>query len=150
MEVVLLKDVARIGKSGEKVSVKDGFGRNFLIPQGLAVPAASGADRSAQAHLSERIRSDRRAQEKAQEQARKVEGVPCIISAAVGAQGKLHGAVTAADIARALEGQGVRIDKHQVELERPITQVGETEVVLRLHAQVKASVRVHVVAGPSS
>lgn len=151
MEVVLLKDVARIGKSGQKISVKDGFGRNFLIPQGLAVPAHSGADRSAQARFSERARSTWMAKEKAQEQMRKLdEGAPCTIAATVGAQGKLHGAVTAGDIAQALEKQGVHIDKHQVELERPITHLGETEVPLRLHAEVKAWVRVNVVARPSS
>lgn len=145
MNVILLSDVARLGQAGQKVSVKPGYGRNFLLPRGLAVPATAGTGAQAQQRIQAQTRAVKAAREKAQELARRIEAAACTVAAAVGEQGKLHGAVTAADIAEALREQGIEIDKHQIDLERPLTLAGEHTVAARLHPEVRVSFKVAVV-----
>ena len=145
MEVILLTDVARLGAAGQKANVKDGYARNFLFPQGLAVPATAGTAREQQQRRQAQLRALQAQKERALALARQLEAARCTIAAAVGAQGKLHGAVTAADIAEALRQQGIELDRHQIDLERPLTQVGEFPVEVRLHPDVRASVRVAIV-----
>lgn len=145
MEIILLQDVARVGKSGQKVTVKDGHGRNLLIPQGLAIMATRGAGKQVQAQVAARMKAVQVRKEKAETLAKQMEQVHCTVEVSVGEQGKLHGAVTSADIARALAKQGISVDKHQVALERAITVPGDTQVVVRLHPEVKVSIRVSVV-----
>ena len=145
MQVILLSDVARLGQAGQKLSVKDGYGRNFLLPQGLAVPATAGTSTQAQQRVQATLRAAKAAKEKAQELARRIEAADCSVAASVGEQGKLHGAVTAADIVEALKGQGIELDKHQIALERPLTHAGEFPVTARLHADVRVSFKVIVV-----
>ncbi len=144
-EVILLADVARLGSAGQKASVKNGYARNFLFPQGLAVPATAGSNTQQQQRRQAQLRAAQAQKERALELARRIEAALCTIPAAVGAQGKLHGAVTAADIAEALRSQGIELEKHQIEMERPLTQLGEFPVPVRLHPDVRASVRVAVV-----
>ena len=145
MEIILLSDVARLGSAGQKVTVKGGHARNFLFPRGLAVPATAGSNAQQQQRQRAQLRAVQAQKEKAQALARQLEAARCTIAAAVGAQGKLHGAVTAADIAEALRQQGIELDRHQIDLERPLTQVGEFPVEVRLHPDVRASVRVAIV-----
>jgi len=131
-----------LGKAGQKVSVKDGYARNFLMPRGLAVPAGAGADSAARARLNANLRSADLAKEKAEGLAAKLAEVVCRFPMAAGEQGKLHGAVTASDIARELEAQGIELEKHQIHLEGPLAQLGEYPVPVRIHPQVKAVVKV--------
>ena len=146
MEVILLQDVPALGKSGQKVDVKKGYGRNFLIPQGWAVSATPGAGKQAAAEAAVRLKSIQQQKEKAEGLARQLEQITCMIEVSVGAQGKLHGAVTAADIAEDLTRQGIPVDRHQVEMEKPLTSPGEAQVSVRLHPQVRVSVRVSILS----
>lgn len=146
MKIILLQDVDRLGKAGEKVTVKDGYGRNFLVPRGLAISATRGAGAQAQASQAAKARSLQTQKEKAEELAGRLSQVCCEISVAVGKQDKLHGSVTGSDIARALSAQGFSVEKHQIKLDRPLTHLGQVEVPLRLHPQVRAAVRVSVLA----
>lgn len=146
MNVILVQDVDRLGKSGEKVRVKDGYGRNFLIPQGWAIPATRGAGNQALAQAAARVRAAQLKKGKASELAQQLSELTCTIEVSLGAQGKLHGAVTAADIAQALGRQGIALDKHQIDLEKPLTILGDTQVPVHLHPGVKASIRVSLVS----
>jgi large subunit ribosomal protein L9 len=142
MEVILTREVRSLGSAGQKVSVKDGYARNFLMPRGLAVPAGAGADSAARARLNANLRSAEMAKEKAVELSLKLAEAVCRFPMAAGEQGKLHGAVTASDIARELRKQGIELEKHQIHLEGPLAQLGEHPVPVRLHPEVKAAVKV--------
>ncbi len=142
MEVILLQEVRALGKPGQKLSVKDGYARNFLIPRGLAAPATPGAGSAAESLQNARLRSLEMAKEKAEELARKLEQATCRFSVSAGDQGKIHGSVTASDIAEELDKQGIPLEKHQIQLERSLTHLGEFAVPVRLHPEVKAAVRV--------
>ncbi len=142
MDVVLLKDVQGIGKTGQTVSVKDGYGRNLLIPRGWAVSASAGAAAQAKAQQVVQQRTAQVNRQRAEEIARRIEAAPCVITVPVGDQGKLHGAVTSSGIASSLQKQGLEVDKQQILLEKPLAQLGEYAVPVRLHPDVKATVRV--------
>ena len=146
MKVVLLQDVDRLGQAGDRLTVKDGYGRNFLVPQGLAMPATRGAGVQALATQAARLRGLQLKKEKAQELAQRLGSLSCEILVSVGAQGKLHGSVTGGDIAQALAAQGIPVEKHQIELERPLTHLGLAEVPIRLHPEIRAAVRVFLVS----
>ena len=142
MEVLLLQEVHRLGKAGQKVSVKDGYGRNFLIPRGMAVAATHGAGSAAKGRIAAQLRTAEMAREKAAELGRKLAEATCAIAVSVGEQGKLHGAVTASDVAKALEKQGIALEKHQIQMERSLTHLGEYPIQVRLHPEIKAILRV--------
>lgn len=146
MKVILLQDVDRLGKAGDRLTVKDGYGRNFLVPQGLAMTATRGATTQAQNAQAARLRGLQMQKEKAEELARRLTELTCEIPVSVGEQGKLHGSVTGGDIALALAAQGISVEKHQIELDRPLTQLGSSEVHIRLHPQVRAAVQVSLVS----
>ena len=139
-----MKEVERLGKAGQKVSVKDGYARNFLFPRGLAVAATRGAGRSAQAKLAAQIRVAEVAIQKAGDLARRLEEISCTIPVRVGEQGKLYGAVTAGDIVRALQRQGISVERQQIQLGGSLTQLGEVQVPVKLHPEVKAFIKVVV------
>jgi len=142
MEVVLLQEVPRLGKAGQKLSVKDGFGRNYLIPRGLAVAASRGAGSAAHARGAARLRAAEIVREKAAQLGRRLAEARCEIAVSVGEQGKLHGSVTTSDVVEALEKQGITLEKHQIQMEHPLTHPGEYPISVRLHPEVKATLRV--------
>jgi large subunit ribosomal protein L9 len=145
MQVILLEDVHNLGRSGELVTVKDGFGRNYLLPQKIAVVANAANVRQ---HEHEKaVAATRQAKLKgsAQEQAKKLEAVSIKISRKVGEQDKLFGSVTALDIAEALAAQGQKIDRRYIHLLDPIKAVGIHEVEVRLHREVVSKIKVEVV-----
>ena len=144
MDVILMKEVERLGKAGQKVSVKDGYARNFLFPRGLAVAATRGAGRSAQAKLAAQIRVAEVAIQRAGDLARRLEEISCTIPVRVGEQGKLYGAVTAGDIVRALQRQGISVERQRIQLGGSLTQLGEVRVPVKLHPEVKAFIKVVV------
>jgi large subunit ribosomal protein L9 len=145
MDLILVKDVAFLGKAGETITVKDGYARNFLIPQGLALAAIArnrermDALRAAQAQQAELAKA------KAVQLADRLSKISCTIPVLVGEQGKLHGAVTAADIMEALEQEGVTLEKRQLVLEKPLSHCGAYQIPIRLHPEVTASLKVEVV-----
>jgi large subunit ribosomal protein L9 len=146
MKVILREDVNNLGRSGEVVTVKDGFGRNYLLPRKLAVLASERNIK--QLEHEQAVISARQAKLKgaAEEQAKKLGNVQVKIARKVGEQDKLFGSVTALDIAEALAAQGQKVDRRHLHLPEPIKTVGTHEVELRLHRDVVSKLKVEVVA----
>lgn len=133
MKVVLRRDVAGLGRSGDIKDVADGYARNYLIPRGLAVAATGGALANAQAQQAAQQRQVERQEAERQALAKQLEGTRVVIQARAGAKGRLHGAVTAQQIAEALTAQvGQEVDRHEIEMGDPIRQVGDHQIVVRL------------------
>ncbi len=145
MRVILREDVHKLGRSGEIVTVKDGFARNYLLPRKIAVPANEKNVR--QVEHDKAVISARQAKLKggAQEQATKLEALSVKISRKVGQQEKLYGSVTALDIAEVLGSQGYKVDRRSIHLPEPIKALGLHQVELRLHRDVIAKINVEVV-----
>jgi large subunit ribosomal protein L9 len=145
MEIILREDVQHVGKAGEVVKVKDGYARNFLLPKGLAYPATEGnkkriafeADRLARQRAAER--------QEAEGEAAKLTGLTLTFPMKVGEEDKLYGSVTAGDIQRRLEEQGIHVDKRKVDLPEPIRSLGEFRVGIKYHADVRPEITVVVV-----
>ena len=144
MKVILREDISNLGKSGELVTVKDGFGRNYLLPRKLAVLATEQNVRQLEHERS--VISARNAKLKgaAEEQAKKLGSVKVTIRRKVGEQDKLYGSVTVLDIAEALAAQGQTVDRRQLHLPEPIKATGSYDVELRLHRDVTAKIKVEV------
>ncbi len=145
MEIILKKDVPKLGHAGEIVRVRPGYGRNFLIPRGLALLATRGNIAEHEHHR----RAIQREQEKVRAQyqlvAQKLGGISVSIARKVGKDGKLFGSVGARDIADALTAQNVELDRRLIELPEPIRQVGVFEVSVRFAADISVLLRVTVV-----
>jgi large subunit ribosomal protein L9 len=146
MKVILREDIDGLGKSGELVTVKDGFGRNYLLPRKKAVLANEQNIR--QLEHEKGVISARNAKLKgaAEALAKKVGSLQITIKRKVGEQDKLFGSVTALDIAEAMAAQGQQVDRRGIHLPEPIKTVGKHEVELRLHREVTAKLKVDVVA----
>ncbi|HXY68833.1 MAG TPA: 50S ribosomal protein L9 [Gemmatimonadales bacterium] len=145
MDVILREDVDKLGRTGEVVTVKDGYARNFLLPRGLAYPATDGNRRRLEA---ERKQQDRRVAAEvagARDVAARLEAVSLSFSMKAGEGDKLFGSVTAGDIAERLAAEGLAVDRKAIELEEPIKALGVYKVPVRLHADVKPEIRVWVV-----
>ncbi len=145
MEVVLKKDHENLGKAMDVVNVADGYARNFLIPQGIAVIATDG-NRKAVAE-SKKL-SEKREEKKLKEarvQAKQIEKVPCTIKVKVGEDDKLFGSVTAQEIAEFLTKEGFAVDKRDIEIEEPIKQLGVYSIKITLYKDIIAKLKVWVV-----
>ena len=148
MKVVLRADVTDVGKKGDILDVSDGFARNYLIPKGRAFRASDGVQVQAQAMRRARDLKDARDREAAQTVARTL--VPAVIRvpARAGAEGKLFGSVTSADLVAAVTQQtGVELDRRRIHLPEPIKTVGTHTVPVKLHADVEFPITVEVVKG---
>jgi large subunit ribosomal protein L9 len=144
MEVILREDVDKLGRRGEVVKVAEGYGRNFLLPRGLAL-AVNDANKAMIA--KERKQHElRMAKEKAEFQAvaDRINGIRFVAPRKVGENDMLYGSVTSGDVADFLKGKGVDIDKRKVQLEEPIKKLGEHEVQVKLHPEVQARLKVLV------
>ncbi|WP_153162031.1 50S ribosomal protein L9 [Zoogloea sp. 1C4] len=146
MQIILLDKVVNLGGLGDVVKVKDGYARNFLIPQGKAkrANAANLAEFEARRAELERIAAEQLAA--AQAQGEKLEGLAITVSRKAGVDGRLFGSVTNADIADALKAQGFAVEKSAVRMpEGPLKVVGESQLVVALHTDVTATITVTVV-----
>jgi large subunit ribosomal protein L9 len=145
VEVLLMQDVKDVGSEGQVVKVADGFARNYLIPRKLAAPVTE-ATRRQFAKLQERREAERKvAREKARDLAAAIEKGSYTIPMKVGEGEKLFGSVTSADIVKVLAAQGFEVDRHAVELEDPIRELGVFELKVRIHPEVAARIKVWVV-----
>lgn len=144
VKVILREDIARLGDAGEVVSVRPGFARNFLLPQGKAILATESSMKALDHH--QRVIGEKVAREKKTLEGEKsrIEALSLEIAVQVGEEGKLFGSVTAAQIAELLAAQGVSVDRRKIELADPIKEVGEHRVPLRLHREVVAQLRLNV------
>jgi large subunit ribosomal protein L9 len=146
MQVLLLQDVDNLGLAGEAVKVRPGYGRNYLLPQKMAVLATAGMMKQAEA-----IRKSgeiRRAQEKADAQAiiNQIQDVILVFERRAGDRGQLYGSVTVVDIAEALsEKAQVEVDRRKIRLAEPLRSLGEYEITVRLMVEVEATIRAIVV-----
>ncbi len=144
IEVILFRDVEKVGKIGDVVKVSDGFARNFLFPQKIAYLATGENLRKIEQEKTKRQAAHEKAREEAQAVAEKLNTVSCTISVEVNDLEKLYGSVSEADIAKALEAEGYKVDKKSITLDRPVTELGIYEAGVQLHPQVTAKVRVWV------
>lgn len=145
MEVILREDVKSLGKAGALVRVKPGYGRNFLLPQGLAYEATDGNKKRIEAESKARNARATQDRNEAQATAARLGAVAITITAKSGEGDRLFGSITTQDIADQLAKAGHPVDKRKIELDHPIKQLGEHSVPIRLHAEVQAVVRVTVV-----
>ena len=147
MDVILLEKVKNLGALGARVTVKPGYGRNFLIPQGKAVPATAANVASFEARRAELERQEAEVLAAAQSRAAQLAEIAVVIAAKSGDEGKLFGSVGTRDIAEAITASGVSVDKSEVRLPNgAIRNTGEYTVTLHLHSDVNAEVSVTVVA----
>lgn len=145
MEIILRADVQHLGKVGEVVKVKDGYARNYLLPKGLAYPATE-ANKKKIAYEGERVAKQLAAEKTAAEgEATKLTDVHLTFEVKVGEEEKLYGSVTASDIQRKLEELGIHVDKRKIDLPEPIRELGEFNVGIKIHPEVRPTVRVTVV-----
>jgi len=146
MQVILMEKVVNLGGLGDIVKVKDGYARNFLIPQGKAKRATEENKKVFEARRAELEKAQAEILAAAQAQVAKLEGVAVTVARKAGVDGRLFGSVGNADIADALKAQGIEIEKSMVRLpEGPFKQVGDNQVEIALHHDVVATITVSVV-----
>jgi len=146
MQLILLQNVQNLGKLGDKVNVKPGYGRNFLVPFGKAVPATEANLAEFEARRAEYEAKAKASLEGAEGRKVDLEGVEVTVTANASTEGKLYGSITPRDIAEALTQAGHKVEKSEVVLgEGPLRRTGEHEVVVHLHADINTTVKVIVV-----
>ena len=145
MRVILRENLDNLGKAGEVVTVRAGYGRNFLLPKGLAVPATEKDE--ARLQHEQRLITLRLAKlaKQLQSEAEKLSQVSVSLARAVGEEDKLYGSVTNRDIAEAVAEQGIKLDARKIQLDEPIKTLGMTEVPIKLGHDVTAKIKVWVV-----
>ena len=148
LHVILQRDVVKLGKGGEVVKVSAGFARNFLLPQGIALPASEG--NVSRFQHQKKVASERAAKVRGEAQgiAQKLSQLELTLSAKVGSEGKLYGSVTHRDIEAALKDRGFDVDRKKLHVDA-IRALGTYEVTAKLAPEVSGTFRVHVVAAAS-
>jgi len=144
MKIILKEDIANLGYKDDVVEVKDGYGRNYLIPQGYAKAATAAAKKVLAENLKQRAHKDAKILADAQALAETIANLPLTLSVKA-EDGKLFGTITATDLAEALAAKGVTLDRKVIAVEA-IKTVGEYEAVAKLHREVKATIKFSVIA----
>ena len=145
MKLILTQEVSGLGTAGDVVEVKDGYGRNYLMPRGLAIAWTRGGEKQLEAIRRGRSVRDIADLDTAQAVKSRLEAAPVRLSARAGNAGRLYGAVTPADIASAVSAAGgPAVDKRRIEMGNPIKTVGAHSVTVRLHPEVAATVQLDV------
>lgn len=145
MKVILLEDIDRVGKAGDTVLVKDGFARNFLLPKNKAKEATPGNMKMLEVLKKKQLEEERKKLDAAKALGEKISNLSLTISAQAGEEEKLFGSVSNDTIAGALGEEGITIDKKDIILDEPIKKLGAYQVSVKIHPEVKASLRVWVV-----
>lgn len=146
MEVILLKDVQRVGRAGEVRDVAPGYARNYLIPQGLATRVTMGTLKQMQQQRQAEARREEELEAEAREFAAELEGVTLTLSAKTGEKDRLYGSITSGDIAVALEREiGKSVDRRKIGLEEPIRELGTYSVPFKLLSDLAPTITVDVV-----
>lgn len=144
MKVIFIKDMKGQGKKGQVKEVSEGYAQNFLLPRGIVRPATEGNMKTLdnQKALEERLKQEEKAE--AEALAKKLEAEVTELKAKAGEGGRLFGAITSKQIAEALSKKGLKIDKRKIELDDPIRTLGVTQVIVKVHPEVKATLKVQV------
>jgi len=145
VNVILLQDIEKLGFLGDKIKVKDGFGRNYLLPRNMAIEATPGAVRVLEQKKKQKERLEVKIKGEAGKLADKIKNVSLTIAAESGEEDKLFGSITTEMIKEALKSEGFDIDKKKIELPEPIKKLGVYNVDVRLHSDVKTQIRVWVI-----
>ena len=147
MEIILLQDVHKLGLKDDLVHVKDGYGRNYLIPRGYAIAATPSARKMHAENLKQRAHKEEKIKAEAQELASKMADLKIVVGAKTSSSGKIFGSVNTIQIAEALKEQGFEIDRKSISLpEDQIKEVGKYKAVIKLHREVKVEVDFVIVA----
>lgn len=144
MQVILLERVAKLGQMGDEVTVKDGFARNFLLPQKKAMRATEANKQFFETERARLEADNLKRREEAENVAGQMAGLKCVMVRSAGESGQLYGSVTSRDIAEAVTEAGVKIARNQVVLDRAIKTLGLHDVVITLHPEVSESVIVNI------
>lgn len=145
IEVMLMQDVKELGALGAVVTVKDGYARNYLLPQKLAAPVTVATRRRMVKLQAAQLVEREAVLQKMRELAAAMAGKDYTIAVKVGVEDKLFGSVTGADVVEALHAQGFDVEKHAVQLDAPIKALGAYEIKVRIHPEVEATIKVAVV-----
>jgi large subunit ribosomal protein L9 len=145
MEVILNKDVDRVGKAGQVLKVSDGFARNFLLPNKLAMPVTPGNLKTLEQERQQKAKAKEKIKQEAQEQKVKLEALSLTIPVLTHEDEKLYATITSQDLAAALKEEGFAIDKNSIALVEPIKSLGIYEVPVNLHPEVPAKIKVWIV-----
>ena len=145
MEVILIQDVANLGYKNDIVKVKDGYGRNYLIPNKYAIIANDSNRKQLAENLKQQAKKLAQQLADAQALAEKLAALTIQVAVKANEDGKIFGTVTTAQIADALEAQGINVDKRVISID-PVKELGEAKAVARLHREVKAEIKLNVVA----
>jgi large subunit ribosomal protein L9 len=145
MEIILIQDVNKLGQKDDLVNVKAGYGRNYLIPQGLAVAASSSAKKMHTENLRQRAHKEEKIKIAAQEIAGKLEGLKIVVGAKTSTSGKIFGSVNTIQIAESLKEKGFDIERKNITLpEDQIKEVGSYKAIIKLHRDVKVEVEFEI------
>jgi len=145
MKIILTEDVQHLGSASQLISVKDGYARNFLIPNGKAIMATTQNLKNLEHQkrlIQEKLNKTKRL---AEGLARKIEAISCTIPKPVGEEDKIFGSVTTADVQNCLKNEGLDIDKKKILLEEPIRSLGIFSIPIKLHSEITANLKVWVV-----
>jgi large subunit ribosomal protein L9 len=145
MKIILRQDYPQLGKMGDVVTVKDGYARNYLIPRSIAYHAIPGKLRALEEEKQQKVMRDKKDLRTAQQRSTDLEKLSVSISVKVGEGDRLFGSVTSQDIANALKEMKFDIDKRTIELDEPIKALGKYSVPVKLHSDVKSSIKVWVI-----
>ncbi len=144
MEVILLERISRLGQMGETVKVKDGFARNFLLPQGKALRANEANKKKFEGQRAQLEARNLERKSEATQVAEKLDGKSFIVVRSAGETGQLYGSVSTRDIADLLTAEGFSVSRTQIELNQPIKTIGLTNVAIALHPEVEVTVSLNI------
>jgi len=147
MEIILLQDVNKLGLKDDLVNVKDGYGRNYLIPRGYAIAATQSAKKMHAENLKQRAHKEEKIKAEAQEIASKLADVKIVVGAKTSSSGKIFGSVNTIQISESLKEKGFDIDRKSINLpEDQIKEIGKYKAVIKLHREVKVEIEFEIVA----
>jgi len=146
MKVILKAEVENLGKEGDVLEVADGYGRNYLLPRGLAVLATPQNLKQLEKKIKAREEQKKQELELARNLAAKISETTVVIRAKVGEKGKLYGSITNNDVAAKLSEKGIEVDKRKIDLKEPIKEVGFYTIGVKVHPEVFAELKVQVEA----
>jgi large subunit ribosomal protein L9 len=144
MQVILLERISKLGQMGDTVKVKDGFGRNFLLPQGKALRANEANKKKFEGQRAQLEARDLERKSEAQKIADQLDGKTFVVVRSAGETGQLYGSVSARDVSDILTAEGFSVGRNQVELNQPIKAIGLTNIAIALHPEVEVTITLNI------
>ncbi|MBI9062932.1 MAG: 50S ribosomal protein L9 [Marinilabiliaceae bacterium] len=146
MEVILKEDIANLGHKNDIVSVKNGYGRNYLIPQGIAILASPSAKKVHAENLKQRAHKEEKIKNEAEGVAKTLEGKVFTVGAKASSTGKIFGSVNTIQIAEVLTKEGFTVERKNISLKEDVKELGKYAATVKLHREVKVEISIEVVA----